>query len=231
MVFHQIHAPSGTSKTLKELDMAIADMSRTLYPDMAIIDGTIGMEGLGPGAGYPKGAGLVVVSMDALAADWTACQLMGIEPNQVAHLRLIAGARGFDPSTIACSPKDFGKWITPFARPPEKISFRYPGVKVHDRESCSACQNTLYLFLDRFHHRLRPILDRSGPLHLAMGKGVDNLPKGTICIGNCCFHLAETTSGIAVPGCPPVASQIWEKVQTLDDLCVEHDAPDSPQFF
>ena len=38
----------------KTLDIAIADMSAILRPHLSIIDGTIGMEGLGPSAGKAK---------------------------------------------------------------------------------------------------------------------------------------------------------------------------------
>lgn len=212
VAFHQIHAPEGILRGKeKELDLAIVDMSTVLYPHMAIVDGTTGMEGMGPGAGQPKGAGLMVAAHQALAADWVSCKLMGLDPSKVEHLRLAAQARAFEPDDIKCLPADYAKWTTPFARPPEKISFRYPGVTVHDRDSCSACQNTLYLFLERYHHRLHPAMGGSEQVHLAMGKGVSDLPKGTIYIGNCCCRMPEAEDGIKVVGCPPVASQIWEK--------------------
>ena len=213
VAFHQIHAPASVTGGEKELDLAIADLSTVVYPDLAVIDGIIGMEGLGPGAGNPKGAGLVVVSTDSVAADWVACHLMGYNPAKISHLKLSAQYHDFEPEAIEVIPADFLKWRKKFDHPPEKISFSYPGVKVHDQDSCSACQNTLFLFLERFHHRLRPFLDKSGPLHLAMGKGVSNLPKGTVYVGNCCCQLSEAKSGIEVPGCPPIPSQIWEKIQ------------------
>ncbi|MEW6261595.1 MAG: DUF362 domain-containing protein [Thermodesulfobacteriota bacterium] len=213
VAFHQIHAPESVTNGEKELDLAIADLSTVLYPDLAVIDGMIGMEGLGPGSsGKPKGAGLVVAGRDALAADWVACRLMDVDPNEVAHLKLAARYHGFIPDQVVTTPDDFIKWRCHFNHPPSKISFRYPGVIVHDRDSCSACQNTLFLFLERFHHRLWPLRDTSGPLHLAMGKGVSRLPQGTIYVGNCCFHAVEEGNVVGVPGCPPVASQIWEKV-------------------
>ncbi|KIX13824.1 DUF362 domain-containing protein [Dethiosulfatarculus sandiegensis] len=213
VAFHQIHAPKTITGGAKELDMAISDMSTILYPDMAVIDGTIGMQGLGPGAGEPKGAGLVVAGHEALAADWIACRLMDIEPSEVPHLSFSAKDRGIDCGEIKCLPDDYLKFKTPFAKPPEKISFRYPGVKVHDKDSCSACQNTLYLFLERYHHKLGLNLDTDPTLHLALGKGVANLPKGTIYLGNCCCYMPEAENGIPISGCPPVASQIWDKLK------------------
>jgi hypothetical protein len=213
VMFHQIHVPECQKAGEKELDLAISDMTSVLYPHMAIIDGSIGMEGLGPGAGQPKGAGLVVAGSDALAADWIAARLMGIDPETVAHLRLAKKRRAFDPAGIRCTPRDYQRLIVPFSRPPSKISFRYPGVQVFEKESCSACLNTLYLFLERYHHRLKPYLDIFGTLNLAVGKGANAVPKETIFIGNCCDHLAGQTGGTLVVGCPPTDGQIWIKVQ------------------
>ncbi len=88
--FHMLNLPNRHKTDEKELDLAICDMASVLYPHMAIIDGSIGMEGLGPGAGRPKGAELIVASPDALAADWIASRLMGINPEKIAHLRLLA---------------------------------------------------------------------------------------------------------------------------------------------
>ncbi len=103
--------------------------------------------------------------------------------------------------------------ITPFLSPPENVSFSYPGINVLDQESCSACQNTLYVFLEKYHHRLKPFLETDGTLNLALGKGVKNFPKETICIGNCCNNSPKNTDGIQVVGCPPTDGQIWDKVQ------------------
>ena len=211
--FHMLNLPDRCTPGEKELDLAICDMAGVLYPHMAIIDGTIGMEGLGPGAGQPKGAGLIVAAHDALAADWIASRLMGIKPEKIAHLRLLAKRKSFDPDTIQCLPGNFDKMITPFLSPPENVSFRYPGVNVLDQESCSACQNTLYVFLEKYHHRLKPFLDKYGTLNLALGKGVKEFPKETILIGNCCGNLNKTDEGNLVVGCPPTDGQIWDKVQ------------------
>ncbi|HIE55228.1 MAG TPA: DUF362 domain-containing protein [Chromatiaceae bacterium] len=212
VVFHQIHVPEHRKDGEKELDLAISDMTSALYPHMAIIDGSIGMEGLGPGAGQPKAADLIVASTDALSADWIATRLMGIDPKTVAHLRLTAAHRTFDQAAVQCIPSDFKRFITPFSRPPQKISFRYPGVQVFEKESCSACLNTLYLFLERYHHRLKPYLDIYGTLNLAVGRGVTEFPSETIFIGNCCGHLSDEGDRILVVGCPPTDSQIWAKV-------------------
>lgn len=62
----------------KPINVAIADMSSVLRPHLTLIDGTVGMEGLGPSAGQPKPLDVVVAAADAFAADAVACQLMGL---------------------------------------------------------------------------------------------------------------------------------------------------------
>lgn len=60
---------------------------------------------------------------------------------------------------------------------------------------------------------MKPFLETDGTLNLALGKGVKNFPKETICIGNCCNNSPKNTDGIQVVGCPPTDGQIWDKVQ------------------
>ncbi|MBE9543355.1 MAG: DUF362 domain-containing protein, partial [Proteobacteria bacterium] len=80
---HQLHAPRQVVGNDKELDVAISDLASVLLPDLAVIDGNIGMEGMGPGIGNPRNAGLVVVSQDPVAADAVASRLMGFSPQDI----------------------------------------------------------------------------------------------------------------------------------------------------
>ncbi len=60
-----------------------------VYPDLAIIDGTIGMEGDGPIFGHKINSGWAVASFDALGADSLAAYLMGFDPNVIGYLKLL----------------------------------------------------------------------------------------------------------------------------------------------
>jgi uncharacterized protein (DUF362 family) len=192
----------------KPIDVAIADLASVLRADLAVIDGTVGMEGLGPSAGQAKPLDAVVVSADPFAADAVACRLMGTEAERVPHLRMGAG-RGYgviDLGRITVSPGSWRDWIAPFAPPPENLSIRFPNITVWDNQSCSACQSTLLLFLTRYRQRLFDYFSGEGPVHIAIGRGNTELPEGTLCIGNCTAQ--QRGGGIFVPGCPPVGSQI-----------------------
>jgi len=100
----------------KPIDIAIADMSSVIRPHLSIIDGTVGMEGLGPSAGQAKPLGVIVVSADAFAADAIACKLMGTAAENIPHLR-IGAERGYgviDLDCISVTPDSWHKWISPF---------------------------------------------------------------------------------------------------------------------
>ena len=192
----------------KSINVAIADMSGVLCAHLSIIDGTVGMEGLGPSAGRPKKMGLVVVSADPFAADAVACGLMGISANKIPHLRMGA-ERGYgkiDFKSISVTPDNWRDWCSPFLLPPENLSLEFPGVEILDVNSCSACQSTLLLLLKNHGDALLNDYNSSIPLSIAIGNGVSEIPDGCYCIGNC--TAKHRGKGVFIPGCPPVGSQI-----------------------
>lgn len=192
----------------KPIDVAIADMSSVLRPHLALVDGTIGMEGLGPGAGRAKPLGVVVVSTDAYAADAVTCRLMGTDARRIPHLR-IGAQRGYgaiELGRIQVAPEDWARWAATFAAPPENLTIEFPNITVLDNNSCSACQSTLLLFLQKHGERLFDYFSSAGPIYVAIGKGHADLPQGTLCLGNCTIN--QKGKGLFVPGCPPVGSQI-----------------------
>jgi len=194
----------------KPLDIAIADMASVLRPHLSIIDGTIGLEGLGPSAGKPKALGVVLVGVDAFATDSIACELMGISACDIPHL-WIGAQRGYgiiDPDKICVSPVNWKDVQSPFDLPPDKISIEFPGFTILDQQSCSACQSTLLLFLKRHGKRLRDNMSDEKDI-IAIGKGHKHLPNGTLCVGNCTARYKNCRAFI--PGCPPVASEILKE--------------------
>jgi uncharacterized protein (DUF362 family) len=208
--FHHLRYNQKVTQGHKELDIAISEMASVLSPHLAIIDGTAGMEGMGPAYGRTKKMGVIVAGNNALSADAVAARLMGLNPGAIPHLNLSA-ERGLGEirwRRISVEPKDFLKWETPFAPPPSQLSIPYPDVKVYDEGSCSACLSTLLVFLNDYHSRLTDYRFPDGKIHLAIGKNLKGCPQGTLLIGNCTSKIKRT--GVFVQGCPPVASHIWE---------------------
>jgi uncharacterized protein (DUF362 family) len=204
--------PTKRDGNVRSLDIAIADMATVLRPHFSLIDGTVGMEGLGPSAGAPKPLGVVVAGADAFAADAVACRLMGRDAADVPHLRVGAerGCGVIDLSRIAVAPEGWVRFADPFEAAPRNLSIEFPEVTIHDSQSCSACQSTLLLFLRRYGHELKEYFPEGEDIHIAIGKGHEGLPPGTVCVGNCTACHRET--GTFVPGCPPVGSAIRRAV-------------------
>ena len=196
----------------KPLNVAIADMASVLRPHLAIIDGTVGMEGLGPSAGRAKELDCVVVGVDGFAADAVACRLMGTSAGNVPHLRMGAerGLGLIDIDRMEITPEHWQDWICPFVRPPQNLSIEFPRITVKDNNSCSACQSTLLLFLKDYADRIFDYLPDKDRLEIAIGKGHTELPEKTLCIGNCTAGFKNNNP--YVPGCPPVASEILKKL-------------------
>jgi uncharacterized protein (DUF362 family) len=68
------------------IDNSIVDIALTRTPDLAIVDGIIGMEGDGPINGTPKPFGALVMGSDPVAVDATCCRLMGLRPERIGYL-------------------------------------------------------------------------------------------------------------------------------------------------
>jgi uncharacterized protein (DUF362 family) len=73
---------------------SIVDITATVRPDLAVVDGIVGMEGDGPIMGTAKNVGAIVMGTNLPAVDATAARLMGIDPWRVAYLRAASGRIG-----------------------------------------------------------------------------------------------------------------------------------------
>jgi len=71
------------------LDQAIVDACMAMKPDIAIVDGIIGMGGpKGPVDGVPIHAGVVLAGRDPVAVDAACARFMGLNPRRIRHLRM-----------------------------------------------------------------------------------------------------------------------------------------------
>jgi uncharacterized protein (DUF362 family) len=212
--YHQLEYHADNTFDDKTLDSAISDLATVLLPHISLIDGYIGMEGLGPSGGEPITSDFAVASWNPVAADIYGCIMMGIDPREIPHLMIISERMDYSPDPASyevISEGDYKDHILAYARPPASVSLKYPHVIVHDCDSCSACQSTVMLFLRRFKDDMTQYLLDDGKFHIGIGKGLDGtIKKGTILVGNCTKFVKEY--GIFVPGCPPVPTRIYEAV-------------------
>ena len=67
---------------------SIVDIALTRTPELAIVDGIIGMEGDGPLNGTAKPFGALIMGHDLVAVDATCCRLMMLDPDKIGYLVL-----------------------------------------------------------------------------------------------------------------------------------------------
>lgn len=72
---------------LRNISKVVVDINTVLKPQFTIIDGFYALEGPGPTSGTPVKMDLLVAGRDVVAVDATACQVMGVEPTEIYHIR------------------------------------------------------------------------------------------------------------------------------------------------
>jgi uncharacterized protein (DUF362 family) len=82
-VLHQVGIPAS-----------ILDINAAVVPDLAIVDGIVGMEGDGPIMGTPRHSGVLVMGINLPSVDATAARLMEIDPARVGYLAAASGWLG-----------------------------------------------------------------------------------------------------------------------------------------
>lgn len=71
-----------------EFTRKILGINRLLKPGLALYDGTYFLDKTGPMIGQPVRMDLVIAADDVGAGDLTCCEIMGVNPRRVRHLRL-----------------------------------------------------------------------------------------------------------------------------------------------
>lgn len=77
------HAERQLPRESQTLNINLIRLSRYLRPDIGVIDGTIGLQGNGPGGMDAVDLGIAVASVDVFAADAVMTKAMGFEPLQI----------------------------------------------------------------------------------------------------------------------------------------------------
>jgi len=82
--------PRPDRRTMHTLGIAqcIVDMNRGIKPDLTIVDGSVGQDGEGPLYGEKADLQVLVAGRDSLSVDLACCQLVGVKPTDIPHLKL-----------------------------------------------------------------------------------------------------------------------------------------------
>ena len=208
---HHLSAPDSLIKQsggVKELDLAIADLSFGIHPHLSVIDGSYVQEGMGPSDGTAIKRDLIVASTNFIAADFIAMKL--VQPqwtiDKIPHLKLISQYHNGPKSLnqIQTIPPDIRSYQKAVLEPPTSITMKYDNVKLIDVNSCSACLSTIFLFIKYNKAFIDAHFTPEEPLTLVIGRGIHKITlyEPIFLVGNCAVNRGE--KGILINGCAPV---------------------------
>ncbi len=104
------------------IDQCIVDMNRGIKPALTIVDGSVGQDGEGPLYGDKANLQVLVAGRDSLAVDLVCCQLVGVKPRAIPHLKLALEQLGKPAWSIV--GEDVGV-IKHFRLPAQKPLYRF----------------------------------------------------------------------------------------------------------
>jgi uncharacterized protein (DUF362 family)/NAD-dependent dihydropyrimidine dehydrogenase PreA subunit len=144
---------------------AVVDIYSVVKPQLAVMDGVVGMEGNGPSSGTPISAGVIMASYDCVALDIVASELIGIDPLKV-------------PTNIAALGRGFG------TERPEIVGMPLEKVKVRFKSPEGGITAYIPAFLMRILRKqlaVKPVINTS------------NCALCKACVSNCSAHAIEET--------------------------------------
>jgi uncharacterized protein (DUF362 family)/NAD-dependent dihydropyrimidine dehydrogenase PreA subunit len=101
---------------------SIVDMNLGIKPDLSIVDGSVGQDGEGPLYGDKADLQVLVAGRNSLAVDLACCQIVGVQPCAIPHLKLALSQLGQPSWTLV--GEDVGL-IKPFRLPMQKTLYRF----------------------------------------------------------------------------------------------------------
>ena len=172
-------------------------------PDLIIVDGLVGAEGIAGGVGFqhPVHAEVMLAGDDPVAVDVVARDLMMMTWRTRNLQWAIEDGLGIgDPQRIRVVGETVASCVKRrLIGAAEELQEALPGLQVHDRNACSGCRAFANTALHRFAHQ--KLLK---PLHVIVGSEGDapQVEGRIIVVGDCakgCSHLGATDRRLSGP--------------------------------
>lgn len=115
-------------------------LNRTIRQDLTIVDGIVGMQGIGPDRGSPVNMNLIISGLNPITTEAVCCQVMGITPYAVEPIwrAYKAGVGEIDMEKIQVLGENIDdvkkKFNVPMLSPRNILDALETTIKVHLRE-------------------------------------------------------------------------------------------------
>ena len=117
--------PGKISHEPKPINLYLARLAQTNMPELAVIDGVIGMEGEGPVRGTPVESGVALAGTNALAVDIIGSEVMGFDYRTIGYLWYLTQVKGLEREDIQVVGEDPRDCITRY-KPYERMQAILP---------------------------------------------------------------------------------------------------------
>jgi len=194
--------------TVYGVGQGVVDLLTVVRPGLAVLDGILAQEGIGPMIGTPVEMGLIIASKDPVAADAVACTVIGFDPKEV---RIIDGA-----SKAGIGTADLKK-IEVVGTPIKEVKRRFKRVEeavaetipfpegfqvLIDEKACTGCRGGVMIAL--WELKMQNSLDKLAGWTIVAGK-TKKAPKADktrlMLVGACTAKYKNL--GTFIRGCPP----------------------------
>ena len=110
---------------VRGINRSILDLTSTVRPQLAIVDGIIAMEGDGPIMGRPRPLGFIAMGADPVAVDATCARVIGLAPDRMPYLQAASGLLGnLDEDAISQRGESPSRYTTAFDLNPDMEHLR-----------------------------------------------------------------------------------------------------------
>lgn len=197
----------------QQLHGLISDIYQIRPPDYVITDAIFAGEGQGPMAADAYPTNLIIFGNNGLSVDATCCYLMGFDPMQIQHLKMLYD-RGYGPLSVEqveISPRELLEQRKhKFRRPIVKMDALAPNIHYFAGEVCdSGCPAMIRAMMDSYGQKYNWDWSKVGEMNIIIGKNppitkeqAKKLPKRrTVVYGNCAKEFKKY--GNYYKGCPP----------------------------
>lgn len=199
------------------LEESLVDLNRIRKPDLVVVDGWDGAEGIAGGVAFdrPAHARVLLVGDDPVAVDAVSREIMGLTaPTRYLDWAIEEGVGIGDLAQIRLRGDSLDDCRHPFMSPADEILDLMPGLAIHDQRACSGCRIPALAALHRFSRQklLQPI-----EVILGGEGGAPQVTAKTLVIGRCAKDYSHL--GIYIEGCPPSVQTIVERLESMGCIC------------
>ncbi|GAI99058.1 unnamed protein product, partial [marine sediment metagenome] len=172
--------------------------------------------------------GIIISSLDTVAADTVAAAVMGIDPLKIEYVKLAfeQGMGCADLSRIQVLGTSIEEVKKPFKQVKlEFETFRKKGIEIHEKGACSGCRNTMAAFIANIEkNEDRPELLKGYTLIFGQNVKLPDKCRGKLVnIGLCTRKFRG--KGEYIPGCPPHPQDILDFFEKMDKSSKQSQLP------